>query len=87
MGLLDAVAECSGQPIRMQRFSSQGEDLGALDIKQLNHAMGYGSYSILRRDLMAILEQEALHLGTKIYYDQTEEYFPGHDYSDEDGGV
>ncbi len=71
LGLLDAVAECSGQPIRMQRFSPQGEDLGALDIKQLNHAMGYSSYSILRRDLMTILEQEALHLGAKIYYGQT----------------
>ena len=88
LGLLDAVAECSGQPMRMQRFSPQGEDLGTLDIKQLNHAMGYSSYSILRRDLMAILEQEALDLGAKIYYGQTAKSISQvMADSDEDGGA
>lgn len=69
-GVLDAVSEQSGQPVRMQRLSSQGEDLGTLDIEYLNHAMEYGSYSILRRDLMAILEHQALSLGVKIHYGQ-----------------
>jgi 2-polyprenyl-6-methoxyphenol hydroxylase-like FAD-dependent oxidoreductase len=68
LGMLDDIAKVSGQPIKMQRRSEIGEDLGALDILSLNQAMGYPSFSILRRDLMAILERQAIRSGVKIHY-------------------
>lgn len=68
LGMLDDIIARSGATIRMQRLSSAGENLGALDVTQLNIHMGYGSYAILRRDLMQVLEQHALQSGVAIYY-------------------
>ncbi len=68
LGMLDDIAKVSGQPVKMQRRSETGENLGALDILSLNQAMGYPSFSILRRDLMAILERQAIKTGVKIHY-------------------
>lgn len=52
----------------MNRFSSDGEPIGSLDIHKLNELMEYPSYSIIRKDLMSILTQRALELGINIHY-------------------
>ncbi|MCW8875548.1 MAG: FAD-dependent monooxygenase [Kangiellaceae bacterium] len=69
LGVLEQVKQKSGQPQKMQRFSDLGESLGSLDIQKLNALLGYQSYSILRKDLMQILESRAIKLGISIRYD------------------
>jgi len=68
LGVLKHVESVSGLLTKMKRFSSNGEVLGALDISALNQLMSYPSYSIYRKDLMAILTQRLLSLGIKIHY-------------------
>jgi FAD-dependent urate hydroxylase len=62
------VAKVSGLLSSMDRFSSEGEPLGSLDIYKLNELMTYPSYSIIRKDLMSILTQRALELNITIHY-------------------
>jgi FAD-dependent urate hydroxylase len=66
--MLDDIAAVAGRPTKMQRLSSRGEDLGSLDILKLNALMEFPSYSILRKDLMKILELHASKLGIDIKY-------------------
>jgi 2-polyprenyl-6-methoxyphenol hydroxylase-like FAD-dependent oxidoreductase len=68
LGVLDQVAKVSGLLNSMDRFSSEGESLGSLDINKLNELMTYPSYSIIRKDLMNILTQRALELNINIHY-------------------
>ncbi len=68
LGILEKVAEVSGSINEMNRFSSDGEPIGSLDINELNRLMGYSSYSILRKDLMNILVQRTIELKISIYY-------------------
>ena len=68
LNLLKDVERVSGQPTSMDRISRFGEPLGSLDIRQINQLMGYNSYSILRRDLMATLVSRVLALGIDIHY-------------------
>jgi len=68
LGLLDDITAVSAQPVAMQRWSCQGDVLGTLDMSLLNHHMGYSSLSVLRRDLMAVLERHARALGITLNY-------------------
>jgi len=68
INVLDAIKRVSGCPTRMDRISHLGESLGSVDILKINRAMGYDSYSILRRDLMAILVSRARELQIDIHY-------------------
>lgn len=67
LGLLDDVAAQSGRIKEMRRMSEKAVVLGSLDIARLNQRMGYPSYSILRKDLMAILRRRALSDGVSIF--------------------
>jgi len=67
-GLLDGIERVSGKPGSMDRISHSGEPLGSLDIGQINRLMGYDSYSILRRDLMALLASRVRELGIAIHF-------------------
>jgi len=68
LGMLDDIALRSGMPIKMRRLSSKGDNLGALDINKLNKIMGYPSFSILRKDLMEILESHVMAYGIEVQY-------------------
>lgn len=68
LGMLEQIRKVSGEPVRMDRISDDEEPLGSLDIRELNKQMGYGSYSILRRDLMNIIVARANELGIEIHY-------------------
>ena len=68
LGVLKLVAKVSGSLSNMNRFSSDGESLGSLDITQLNQLMAYPSYSVIRKELMSILTQRALELSINIHY-------------------
>jgi len=69
-GMLEDIALLSGAPVKMRRFSSKGADLGSLNISQLDEKMGNPSFSILRRDLMAILESHLVKCGVEVQYDK-----------------
>ena len=80
LGLLDEVSAVSGLPVKMQRYSNEGEHLGTLDILKLNTLMGYPSLSVLRKDLMKVLERCVVSLGIDIHYGHTvEALVPGSD--------
>lgn len=68
MGLLAAVAAKGGTPMQMRWLNRHGELLNALDIGQLDHAMGQASHAILRRDLQAILLDQLQELGVEVQY-------------------
>ncbi len=68
LGMLDDIALLSGSPVKMRRFSSKGVDLGSLNITQLDKKMGNPSFSILRKDLMAVLESRLIECGVKVQY-------------------
>lgn len=70
LGLLGAVAARSGTPTEMRRLDRHGELLSALDIGQLDAAMGHASHAILRRDLQAILLGRLQELGVQVQYAQ-----------------
>ena len=71
LGVLDEVAYLSGRPEQMQRLTFQGDDLGSLDLVELNRQMGYPSFSSYRKDLMRVLELRAIKLGVKINYNHS----------------
>ncbi len=68
LGLLDDVALLSGALAKMNRFSDKGIALGSLDISQLDEKMGSPSFSILRKDLMMILESRLNQCGVEVRY-------------------
>lgn len=68
LGMLDDIEIHSGKPEKMRRLSSDNYDLGALDILSLNEKMGYPSLSILRKDLMSVLETHLEQYGVKVKY-------------------
>ena len=70
LGLLSQVQAVSGKLLSMKRLSQTGENLGKLDIKQLNELMGYSSYSIFRHELQSILLQKLDSLGVSVCYGQ-----------------
>jgi 2-polyprenyl-6-methoxyphenol hydroxylase-like FAD-dependent oxidoreductase len=68
LGTLEDVRKVSGSLQSMNRLTDTGEVIGSLDIKKLNGLMSYPSYSILRQDLMSILEKRANELNIPIFY-------------------
>lgn len=68
LGVLDQFASRSGRPVRMQRISSSGEDLGAIDITEINRRLGNPSLAILRRDLQQVLTARLASLGVSVRY-------------------
>ena len=71
LGMLEDIALLSGMPVKMRRFSSKGIDLGSLNISQLDKKMGNPSLSILRKDLMAVLESRLIECGVEVQYGKT----------------
>lgn len=68
LGILGALESVGGRPAAMRRFSQTGEALGALDIGLLEQAMGYPAFSVLRRDLQALLLERLKALRVRIDY-------------------
>ena len=68
LDLLTEFEAVAGSPARMQRLSSDGEDLGNLDISSIDQIMGYPSLSVLRRDVIKILHSRVESLGIKVNY-------------------
>ncbi|XKE46925.1 FAD-dependent monooxygenase [Halomonas organivorans] len=68
LGVLSEIESASGYPTKMQRLSSKGENLGAIDIESINHRMGYSSLSILRVDFQNILISKLESLGVSVQY-------------------
>lgn len=68
LGLIQKIQKKGGVLHAMQRLSQDGEDLGSLDIKALNKAMGWPSFSILRRDLMDVLLNEVRRYKVKLHF-------------------
>lgn len=66
LGIIDDISNQSGQPVRMRRLTKDGDDLGVLDILKLNKKMNYSSFSILRKDLMKILESHLNQWGLTL---------------------
>ncbi|NOX42154.1 MAG: NAD(P)-binding protein [Gammaproteobacteria bacterium] len=71
LGMLDDIALQSGLPVKMRRISNDGSNLGALNILKLNEKMGYPSFSILRKDLMKVLESHLTECGVEVKYGNT----------------
>jgi 2-polyprenyl-6-methoxyphenol hydroxylase-like FAD-dependent oxidoreductase len=68
LGLLEEIKSVSGYPSAMQRMSHTGDDLGSINIEEINNCMGYPSLSILRNDFQNILVSKLSSLGIKIKY-------------------
>lgn len=68
LGVLPALAALAGRPEKMRRLSAQGEDLGYLDITELDRRMGFPSHSILRRDLQTVLLRALQRHGVTVHY-------------------
>jgi len=68
LGILPDIAAVSGRPETMRRLAHGGEILGCLDITKLDEYMGFPSYSILRRDLYAVLLYELERLDVEVQY-------------------
>ena len=71
LGVYNEIMSVSGVLSKMQRLSSNGEDLGAIDINAITRHMGYESRSILRRDFQNILMAKLESLGVAIQYSHT----------------
>jgi len=69
LGVLDEIKRKSVYPSSMQRFSNTGENLGSIDIEQINNLMGYPSLSILRYDFQRILLSKLNEVGVTIKYE------------------
>lgn len=69
-GLLDELRSVAGTVTEMRRISRSGTDLGTLDIRQLDAAMGFPSLSVLRKDFMRILMHCADRLGVQIHFER-----------------
>ncbi|MDE2429404.1 MAG: FAD-dependent monooxygenase, partial [Burkholderiales bacterium] len=68
LGVLNAIDAKSGRPTKMQRRSSTNDNLGAIDIEEINRLMGYASRSILRSDFQHILLTRLASLGVRVHY-------------------
>jgi len=67
-GILDELKRKSGFPSAMQRLSNKGEQLGSINIEEINELMGYPSLSVLRYDFQKILVSKLNALGVSIKY-------------------
>ncbi len=69
LGVLKEVERVSGAIHRMNRYSKEGDQLGSLEIDDLNKLMGFSSYSVLHADLSKVLINKLNALEIPIYYD------------------
>ena len=68
LGLLQDVEAIAGQPLSTRRQDAAGNALGGLEIALLNSAMGYPSYTVLRRDLQQVLLNYAARAGIPVEF-------------------
>jgi len=68
LGVQEKVSKVSGSLNYMNRYSKSGEQIGSLDIKELNRLMKYPSCSVIRKDLISILIQRTIELNINIHY-------------------
>lgn len=68
LGLLHDIAAMGGKPLSTRRQDAAGNALGGLDIALLNSAMGYPSYTVLRRDLQQVLLDHAACAGIPVEF-------------------
>ena len=68
LGLLQDVETIAGQPLSTRRQDAAGNALGGLDIALLNSAMGYPSYTVLRRDLQQVLLDHTARAGIPVEF-------------------
>ena len=68
LGVLDEIKRKSGYPSAMQRLSHKGEQLGTINIEEINKLMGHPSLSIIRHDFQRILVSKLNTLGVSIKY-------------------
>ncbi|MCO6046650.1 FAD-dependent monooxygenase [Aeoliella sp. ICT_H6.2] len=68
LGILDELRSLAGTTTAMRRISIDGTELGRLDIRLIDEAMGYPSLPVLRKDLMQVLLRRTEELGVSIHY-------------------
>ena len=68
LNLFEELKKIGGKLDQMQRWTSQGDFLGAIDITKINAFLGAESYSISRSDFQKILLQKVEELNISINY-------------------
>ena len=68
LGLLRDIEAIGGRPLTMRRQDAEGNALGGLDIALLDRTMGYPTYTVLRRDLQAVLLAHAARAGIPVAF-------------------
>jgi len=68
--LLDSIEEIGGKLEQMQRYTSENEFLGAINVKTINTVIGATSFSVSRADLQEVLLEKAVQLKIAIVYKQ-----------------
>lgn len=68
LGLLQDIEAIGGRPLTMRRKDAEGHALGGLDIALLDRTMGYPTYTVLRRDLQAVLLAHAARAGIPVAF-------------------
>ncbi|SEQ69519.1 2-polyprenyl-6-methoxyphenol hydroxylase [Amphritea atlantica] len=71
MGLEKELMHLGGTPRLMRQFNQQGVLLGELDIETMNSLSGFTSVTILRRDLMKLLDSALDGLGVERQFNCT----------------
>ncbi|UTW04892.1 FAD-dependent monooxygenase [Amphritea atlantica] len=71
MGLEKELKHLGGAPRFMRQFNQQGVLLGELDIETMNSLSGFISVTVLRRDLMSILDSALDDLGVERQFNCT----------------
>lgn len=68
LGLLPDIVEVGGQLHAMRRIDRHGNPLKRTDIRELDRHMGFPTYSILRRDLQAVLARHVAARGIEVCF-------------------
>lgn len=68
MGLYEQIQALGGMPVYMRQFDQHGVMQNEFDIAKINTLSGFSSVSILRRDLMSVLDRTLADLGGNIHF-------------------
>ncbi|WP_423380758.1 FAD-dependent oxidoreductase [Burkholderia sp. LMG 32019] len=68
LGLLPDIVEVGGHLHAMRRIDRHGTPLKVTDIRELDRRMGFPTYSILRRDLQAVLARHLAARGIDVRF-------------------
>ncbi|MBY8607830.1 FAD-dependent oxidoreductase [Burkholderia arboris] len=68
LGLLPDIVEAGGRMNAMRRIDRHGNPLRVTDIGALDRRMGFPTYSILRRDLQAVLARHLAARGIDVHF-------------------